>query len=55
MPKQCPICETVLVNRGAHDFCPNQYCPKQVLGRLEFFAGKAQMDIDSLGPKTISF
>jgi len=53
MPNQCPICSTPVEIRGSHTFCPNVYCPKQILGRLEFFVGKGQMDIDTLGPKTI--
>jgi len=55
LPTSCPVCGTALIQKGAHTFCPNDYCPSQVLGRLEFFAGKAQMDIDSLGPKTLKF
>ncbi len=53
MPSQCPICSTPVEIRGSHTFCPNVYCPKQIFGRLEFFVGKGQMDIDTLGPKTI--
>lgn len=53
MPEKCPICLTPVEIRGSHTFCPNVYCPKQILGRLEFFVGKGQMDIDTLGPKTI--
>ncbi|MCY1153491.1 MAG: NAD-dependent DNA ligase LigA [Sphaerochaetaceae bacterium] len=53
MPSSCPICSTEVEIKGAHTFCPNPYCPKQVFGRLEFFVAKSQMDIDSLGPKTI--
>ncbi len=53
MPNHCPICSTEVEIKGAHTFCPNTYCPKQVFGRLEFFVAKSQMDIDSLGPRTI--
>lgn len=53
MPNTCPICSSLVENRGSHTFCPNSYCPKQVFGRLEFFVGKGQMDIDTLGPRTI--
>jgi DNA ligase (NAD+) len=55
LPLHCPVCDSTLIQKGAHTFCPNNSCPSQVLGRLEFFAGKAQMDIDSLGPKTLKF
>ncbi|MBI9094473.1 MAG: NAD-dependent DNA ligase LigA [Sphaerochaeta sp.] len=54
LPKTCPSCSTALVVRGAHTFCPNPTCPDQVSSRLKFFVGKAQMDIDSFGPETIT-
>ena len=54
LPKTCPACSTPLVVRGAHAFCPNPSCPDQVSSRLKFFVGKAQMDIDSFGPETIT-
>ncbi len=53
MPSRCPICDTEVVLRGSHTFCPNEFCPKQIFSRIEFFVGKGQMDIDTLGPKTI--
>lgn len=53
MPDKCPVCSTLAVVKGSHTFCPNEFCPKQIFGRIEFFVGKGQMDIDSLGPKTI--
>ncbi len=55
LPHNCPECDSELIQKGAHLFCPNPYCPSQVLGRLEFFVGKAQMDIASLGPKTVKY
>ncbi|MBK5201670.1 MAG: NAD-dependent DNA ligase LigA [Spirochaetaceae bacterium] len=55
LPLNCPVCDTELIQKGAHTFCPNPYCPSQVLGRLEFFVGKSQMDITSLGPKTVKY
>lgn len=51
--KTCPTCGTPLEKVGAHLFCPNYHCPDQVLGRLAFFVGRDQMDIETLGPKTI--
>jgi DNA ligase (NAD+) len=53
MPKSCPSCGSELARRGAHQFCPNPSCPDQVRGRLRFFAGRNQMDIDNLGPETL--
>ena len=53
IPARCPGCETGLVLKGAHHFCPNPGCPDQIRGRLNFFVGKKQMDIESLGPETM--
>ncbi len=56
MPEFCPSCGSRLVDRGAHRFCPNSAaCPDQRKGRLVFFAGKGQMDIENLGAETIDF
>jgi DNA ligase (NAD+) len=52
-PQLCPDCSSELELRGAHHFCPNQACPAQVRGKLAFFVGRAQMDIESLGPETL--
>ena len=52
----CPECKTELVRREgeAKHFCPNtQFCPPQVLGRIEHFVSKRAMDIDSMGPERI--
>jgi DNA ligase (NAD+) len=54
MQETCPSCQTLLVKNGAHTFCPNPQCPDQVKGRVAFFIGKAQMDIESFGPETAS-
>ncbi|MGM0431883.1 MAG: NAD-dependent DNA ligase LigA [Spirochaetota bacterium] len=53
MPSACPSCGTQLRVTGAHHFCPNYYCPDQVYGRILFFAGRGQMDIDGLGKRTV--
>lgn len=53
IPKTCPACGTQLEKKGAHHFCVNPDCPAQLKGRLYFFAGKGQMDIENLGPETI--
>ena len=49
----CPCCRSELVKDGAHLFCPNPECPEQEIGALSFFASRTQMDIETLGPKTI--
>ncbi len=53
LPSLCPCCKTPLVKKGAHLFCPNYNCPDQAKGRLSFFSSRDQMDIETLGPKTI--
>jgi DNA ligase (NAD+) len=53
MPEICPSCSTPLTRKGAHHFCRNSECPDQVRGRLFFFIGMGQMDIDGLGPETV--
>jgi len=53
MPETCPSCGTPLTRHGAHQFCENSKCPDQVRGRIRFFAGRNQMDIDNLGPETL--
>lgn len=52
-PDACPDCASPLELRGAHHFCPNSGCPSQVKGKLAFFVGRGQMDIESLGPETL--
>lgn len=53
LPSLCPCCSTALEKRGAHTYCPNFNCPDQAKGRLSYFASRDQMDIDTLGPRTI--
>ncbi len=53
MPDECPSCGSLLEIHGAHHFCRNPSCPDQVRGRLHFFIGTGQMDIDNLGPETV--
>jgi DNA ligase (NAD+) len=53
LPSECPTCGTELRKQGAHHFCPNEDCPDQVRGRLAFFVGRSQMDIEGIGPETI--
>ena len=53
VPKMCPNCHTHLVIDGAHHFCQNDRCPAQIRGRLYFFVGRDQMDIDNVGRETV--
>lgn len=52
MPETCPSCSQPLQLRGAHTFCVNPLCPAQVRGRIYFFIGRNQMDIENFGPET---
>ena len=52
----CPECGTPLIrDEGeANHFCPNEMeCPPQVIGKMEHFASRKAMNIDSLGGETI--
>ncbi len=55
MPDTCPSCSSPLILRGAHTFCENPSCPDQVTGRIKFFVGRGQMDIESFGPETVQY
>ncbi|MCP5103498.1 MAG: DNA ligase (NAD(+)) LigA [bacterium] len=54
-PQKCPFCESSLEKEGAHHFCKNRECPERVKRSIIYFAAKNQMDIDTLGWKTITF
>ena len=55
-PEGCQFCATKVVQpAGAIDwFCPNPACPERVLRTLEFFVSRGAMDIEGMGPQTIS-
>lgn len=55
-PQTCPFSGDILIRPdGAVDlFCPNPKCPERVLRSLEFFVSRGAMDIDGMGPSTIS-
>jgi len=54
-PRKCPACKTPPVRDegGVYLRCPNPECPAQIKERLRFFAGRDQMDIETLGPALI--
>ena len=55
LPDTCPSCGSELISVGAHRFCPNRrLCRDQVIGRIAFFVGKGQMDIENFGPETVN-
>ena len=55
-PKTCPVCDTHVNRReGFVDlFCPNAICPERVFRKVSFFVSKEALDIEGLGPKTLS-
>ena len=55
LPARCPFCASRLVREGAHHFCRNGSCPERQRRALSYFCAKEQMDIESLGEKTIAF
>jgi DNA ligase (NAD+) len=55
LPECCPFCSTPLVKEGAHHFCENKACPERRRRALIYFCAKEQMDIETLGEKTIAF
>ncbi len=54
-PGTCPFCASALEKDGAHHFCKNRDCPERIKRSIIYFASKNQMDIETLGDKTISF
>lgn len=54
-PDLCPFCSSNFVKDGAHHFCRNKKCPERKKRSIIYFASKNQMDIESLGEKTIKF
>jgi len=53
-PETCPVCRSTLVKDGGHHFCKNRECPERIKRGIIYFASKDQMDIDTLGEKTIA-
>lgn len=55
MPKNCPVCNTLLVktDKEAVWRCPNFYCPALERGRIIHFASKDAYDIEGLGEKVV--
>jgi DNA ligase (NAD+) len=52
-PDTCPDCKTPTIAEEIFIYCPNPACPTQVRERLRYFASKAAMDIDGMGPAVI--
>jgi DNA ligase (NAD+) len=54
-PTHCPVCKSQLVKDpdGVYIRCVNPECVGTIMERLIYFAGRDQMDIESLGPALI--
>ena len=49
----CPICNTKLIKKDSHHFCPNIHCPARNIERLIYYASRDAMNIDGLGDEII--
>lgn len=52
-PKFCPCCHSELIYDDVNIFCPNEYCPDRVVGKINHFASRNAMNIEGLSEKTI--
>jgi len=54
-PPKCPVCggRAERDEGGVYLRCVNPECPAQLRERLRFFAGRGQMDIETLGPAVV--
>ena len=54
-PKKCPACGAPVEKEDGTPFirCVNPACPAQLKQRIEWFAGRKQMDIEGLGEKIV--
>ena len=54
-PARCPACNAkIMIDQGEiRRFCPDPRCPEQLERRIEYFASRKVMDIESLGPSII--
>lgn len=55
-PIQCPECNTLLIRQEGEVvyYCPNdEFCPPQIVGKIQHFASRNAMDIVGLGNETV--
>jgi len=54
-PKNCPTCKNPLSRAEGEAAwrCPNQNCPDQLKGRIEYFASRGCLDIENLGEAVV--
>ena len=51
-PTVCPACGSILVENGAHLFCPNRLCTPRIVAMLDHYASKNAMNIDGFSEST---
>ena len=51
-PDVCPACGSMLVETGAHLFCPNKLCQPRLVAALDHYASKNAMNIDGFSEST---
>ena len=49
----CPICNTILIKKDSHHFCPNHNCPARNIEKLIYFTSRDAMNIDGLGDEIV--
>lgn len=55
MPTRCPVCDSPVAVRGAYHVCTGGWsCRAQQIGRIQHFASRGAMEVDSLGEKTVA-
>ncbi len=53
MTDVCPMCNTKLIKKDAHHFCPNNHCPARNVEKLIHFASRDAMWIDGFGENVL--
>ena len=53
MITNCPICDTRLIKKDSHHFCPNIHCPARKTEGLIYYASRDAMDIEGLGDEIV--
>ena len=53
MIDKCPICNSKLIKKDSHHYCPNIHCPARNIEKLIYFASRDAMNIDGLGDEII--
>lgn len=52
-PRECPVCESTVLEEEIFLYCPNPRCSAQIRERLVHFASRGAMEIDGLGDAVV--